>query len=96
MQHARDDPGQARTAERLLAGEHAVGQDAEGEEVAPRVQGAPERLLGGHVEGRPEELPGGREMAGLDLGNAKVHDLRLSRGQDHDVGRLDVAVDHAL
>ena len=33
--------------------------------------------------------------AGQDLGQAPVHHLHLAEGADHDVGRLEVAVDHA-
>ena len=33
--------------------------------------------------------------AGQDLGQAPVHDLDLAEGADHDVGRLQVAVDDA-
>ena len=35
-------------------------------------------------------------VARLELRDAEVHDLRLARGQHHDVGGLDVAMDDAL
>ena len=37
----------------------------------------------------------GHAAAGQDLGQAPVHDLDLAEAADHDVRRLQVAVDHA-
>ena len=42
---------------------------------------------------RPSSVIG--DLARLPLGQAKVHDVRLALGVEHDVARLEVAMDHA-
>jgi hypothetical protein len=83
----------------VLAGEgfpvrqHLVEDDPERKDVAPAVHGSAGHLLRGHVVRRAEELARRRQIRGGDLGDAEVRDLHLAVGGDHDVRRLDVAVD---
>ncbi len=70
----------------------------EREQVGAPVDRPAQRLLRRHVERGPEEVPAGRQVS-LLLGqprDAEVQDLGLARGQEHDVGGLDVAVDDPL
>ena len=55
-------------------------------------------LLGAHVSRRSEHLAleGHGDLARLALGQAEVHQARGAGLVDHDVGRLDVAMDHPL
>ena len=73
-----------------------VHDDAEGIEVG----GGPEllalRLLGRDIVGRSQNRVVGREMAVLGAGDAEVHDLDVAIRLDHDVLRLDVAVDDVV
>jgi hypothetical protein len=54
-------------------------------------------LLGRHVAGCADDGPGGGQAGVLvgALGQAEVGDARLALGVDQDVGRLEVAVQHA-
>src|SRR5690606_8536944 len=75
---------------------------AEAENVAAHVDVGPLGLFGRHVRRRSDDLPGcsyvldERRVTGeasLDLGEAKIEDLRRSVGRYHYVAGLDVAVD---
>ena len=94
--------------ERTATGEHLVQHRAEGEDVASAIHRPAFGLLGRHVGGRAENRsPLGpqicrnrrrRVVPGLrldQLGQAEVHELRLAALREHDVRRLDVAVDDA-
>ena len=87
-------------AERQLAGQQLVEDDAEAVDVAAGVD--PVRLaaglLGAHVGRRAQHLAveGHRRLVGLALGQAEVHQVRPAVVVEHDVRRLDVAVDDAV
>ena len=92
-------------AKRLLAGEALVEHDAHRKQVAPRVGRPALQHLWRHVGGRPrhaERLELGRGprvrllvAKALEPRDAEVKELWRPRGGDHDVLRLQVAVDHA-
>ncbi len=92
--------------ERQPAGQQFVEDDADAVEVAAAVHVLAAGLLGAHVAGRADgELGvGGRQVVergrGQQLGQAEVHHLEQLIGRvrvhDHQVGRLQVAVDDAL
>jgi hypothetical protein len=84
--------------ERRLAGQHLVDQDAERVEVGLVADlGGPSDLLGRHIGGRPQGPPGGGQGRGVEvLGDPEVGQLDLALCGDHQVRRLEVAVDHAL
>lgn len=96
--------GTIRTrGERIRAGQQLVQHHAEGEDVGPVVERFPLHLLGGHVRGRADAR-GRRAHAGDrralsealgELGHAEVGDLGPAVARDHDVVRLEVAVDDA-
>jgi hypothetical protein len=104
------DLGQSSASQTLRiegrgAGEQLVEQHTERVHVRARVDVARVDLLGAHVGGRADELARLRQQrvrleAALDrLGDAEVDHLRLRATvdlRDQHVGRLDVAVDHAL
>src|SRR5205085_168359 len=53
-------------------------------------------LLGGHEAGSADRVALAGEVGGAGLGgDAEVEQVRLARGVEDDVVRLDVAVDHA-
>jgi hypothetical protein len=57
----------------------------------------PRSLFGGHVRRRSHDRAGPRQADVVEaLGQAEVSHLRLAVGGEQDVGRLQVAVDHAL
>ncbi len=86
--------GVAREGE--LTGEHPVEHDAEGEEIRALVHLPLAELLGGHEVGAAEDLVGLGHLRADDVRDAEVHDLGAPVGGDHDVRRLQVAVDDAL
>ena len=99
----------ALTPERGRAPQHLEQQGAEGEDVAARVDRAAAHLLGRHVRRGAHDAPGVGLAAGgcvrvavhdvqrlPQLGQAEVDDLGAARVGDHDVGRLEVAVDHQI
>jgi len=83
--------------ERDLAAEALVGYDAEGVLVGGAGDLGPAALLGRHVIRRPEEVSRGAGRGLLDLlGDAEVCDGHPPARVQHDVARLDVAVDDAV
>jgi elongation factor G len=83
-------------AEGLLAGQHLVEDDAQGEDVGPVVDVAPLDLLRRHVVGGAQELPVVGEVRGVEPRDAEVGELDPPLAGDEDVGGLDVAVHHPL
>ena len=95
------------TAEGALAGHRLEGDAAEGEDVRPRVDRLAAGLLRRRVSGGADEhadarLVGdqlGRRLAvgraQDELGQAEVEHFGVAVGRDHDVVRLEVAVDDA-
>ena len=92
----RVDSGR-RALERRAAGEHLVEDRAQGVDVGGGrdVGGRAAGLLGGHVARRAHDVAGAGQarLALHQLGQAEVGDLRDALVGEHDVGRLDVAVD---
>ena len=95
----------------LAAGEHLIQDAAEGEHVAPVICWKSLGLLGRHVSRRAENHAGlrghqaqGRRVcrAGCRrrhvgrLGKTEVEHFHTAVGTDHDVGRLQIAVNDAL
>ncbi|MCU0723844.1 MAG: hypothetical protein MUC63_09570, partial [Planctomycetes bacterium] len=82
----------------LRAGERLVERGAEGIDVGAEVDRLALALLRGHVGRGAQDLPGhGHAHVGQRVaGEAEVRDLHDALLGDHEVGGLDVAVDHAL
>jgi hypothetical protein len=53
-------------------------------------------VLGRHVGGRADQVAGLGELGRLDARDAEIGDLDGAFARHHDVGGLDVAMDHAL
>ena len=82
--------------EGLSTREHLVEDDAERKDVAAPVHGRAGDLFGRHVVRRPEKLARRGQIRRSDLGDPEIRDLHLAVGRDHDVRRLDVAMDDSL
>jgi hypothetical protein len=91
---------------RLVARGHLVQHHAQREDVRPVIERARLDLFGRHVGSRAHHHTGGREQGrrplGLigrvrfhDLGQAEVEHLHSAVWRDHDVRRLQVAMDDA-
>ncbi len=96
--HAHEDGGDVLRRECRAADEEEIEDGPEREQVGATVDRPAQRLLRRHVERGPEEVPARRQVS-LLLGqsrDAEVQDLGLARGQEHDVGGLDVAVNDPL
>ena len=87
-------------------GQHLVEHDAEAEQIAAVIHLPADRLLGAHVVGRPQNLSGLGLMLGRDVGfrrgffrhefgEAKIQNLDQAAIADADIGRLEIAMDHA-
>ena len=82
--------------ERQAPGDHLEEDDAEGIDVRAAVGLQALDLLGRHVFGSADDAPLGRDPAGPDgPGDPEVEDLGVPLLVDHDVARLEVAVDDA-
>ncbi len=93
-----DQPGEV-PPERDLAGEELEEDDPQRVDVAASIGAMPlaGRLLGRHVPRGPHDpaLDGEGRLVRLAAGQAEIHDDRLASAVDHDVRRLEVAVDDA-
>ena len=91
--------------ERQLAGRHFIEDDAQGEDIAPRVEAPAPRLLGAHVAQRSQDRagnglglfhgqgPGRRRSGGVASLGARIHQLGQPEVQDLGVA---VARDHDI
>jgi hypothetical protein len=90
----------AVTGERRAAGRHLVEHDAQGVEIAARIERRTLGLLGGEVGGRAHHLAGLGQVlfdrAVQGAGDAEVRHLHDPAGRDQDVAGLDVAVHDAV
>ena len=95
----RGDDIVAVVAERKRTGEDLVHHDADRIQVAANVGGFAQETLGREVRNRTDDLPGTRRLrhvAGAPR-QAEVGELHvLTAFENHDVGWLDVAMNHAL
>ncbi len=86
-------------AERGLPEQQLIDDAAQGVHVGGRVGGPPQRPLGGQVEAGADDVTGRRQRGrGIvdELGDPEVADLHRTVRVQHQVARLDVAVDDAL
>ena len=91
-----DDAERRLALEGDPARDHLEEHRPQGVDVGPAVDVAAVRLLRGHVLRRPDDDPGAGDAAGVErAGDAEVHDLGVAVLVDHDVLRLEVAVDDA-
>ena len=95
-----EELGRAPPAEGARTGEHLVQEHAQRENVAPRVDGQPLRLLRRHVRRSADDSPfHGRRLVQRAheirrlLGDTEVEHLRRRRCRDHHVLGLQIAVD---
>src|ERR1700757_4739124 len=80
-----------------LSGEHLIEGDADGIDVGAGVDWLPGDLLGRHIVHGPEDDAGSGELrAEFGKGQPEVEQLYLIVGGDHDVRRLDVAMNDSL
>jgi hypothetical protein len=108
----REQLAESLRGERTVPGEHLVEHDPDREDVAGRADLRARGLLRRHVPRRAEKVPFERDerlgLASLEGGRIdralvltqlrepEVEDLRLTVGVEHDVLRLEVAVDDAF
>src|SRR5882672_1806185 len=97
--------GETVALKRLISAQHFIEDQADGEQVGAAVIGLLEQNLGGHVGGSaaasghgPHALRGLIRSGGSPgaAGDAEVEDLHPVAGGEHDVFRLDVAVNDAF
>ena len=96
-----EERGEGRVAhEGSLPREQLVDDDAQGVDVAARVERLATDLLRAHVLGSSHHHADGRDLGdrlALEaLGDAEVHEPYDAAAVAHDVGRLEVAVDDPL
>ena len=97
--HLLEDRLAAPTAEGGLAGKQLVERAAQAVDVRAHVHhGLFRNLLGGHVVDGAQGLPGCRQLFARRMGQVRprqpqVEDLHLAGGGQHQVRRLDVAMD---
>ena len=96
-EHGVGDFLQGLALERLDVGQQLVENDAEREHVGAAIGGLALHLLGSHVVGRAGAGHGVAAFVAMgDAGDAEIEHARLRAADHEDVGRLDVAMDHAL
>ena len=87
-------------AERPIAGQELVEHDAQTVDVAASVDAVAlaAGLLGAHVGRRSQQLadPGHGDLIAVSLGQSEIHHVGAPVDADHDVRRLDVAVNDAM
>ena len=80
-----------------MPGEHLVENDAHAEQIRPRIERLPFRLLGRHVIRRPDQRPGLRHSRSQRRSrNPKIHHVRPAALVQHDVLWLQIAVNHSF
>ena len=88
------------TSERSFACEHLKEDDAKRIDIRSSVCRlcCAARLLGRHISRSPQESPFQchRHFRGFAFRETKVHDVRRAIAIHHDVGRLQVAMNHAV
>src|ERR1700733_319568 len=88
--------GLAAGIERRLPAQELVERDPEGVHVGAAIDSATEDLLGRHVQWAADAGAGlGCAHRALPLGNAEIHHLDDVVPGDHQVGRLEIAMDDA-
>ncbi len=82
-----------------MTGEQFVQNAAERVDVGGGLGGVPHGAFGGEVGGAADDLAGGGQRAGDGVGEAgdpEVGEFHVPVDREHDVGRLDVPVDHPV
>ena len=78
---------------RQAAGDHLVEHDAERPDIGPHIAALADEMLRRHVGDGPDRRAGARQRrAAGQLGDAEVEELHLAAPRQHDVRRLDVAM----
>src|SRR5690349_22732318 len=88
-----DDGGYVLAGDRALSRSHFIEHNPETEEISAPIKLKTLYLFGRHIVRRAQYLATMRHAAG-SLGDAEVHDFCDVLARDHDVGRLNVAVNH--
>ncbi len=96
LDHVMHHGAQRLTRERLLAREQFVQHHGHGKQVGTPVDLLAHELLGAHVERRADERPLLRQCRIGHVSDAEVGQLDRRIPGHHDIGRLDIAVDHAV
>ena len=98
MLHGQTQSGFAAKGRRT--GQHVVTGNAQGIDVATRIERLAFDLLGAHVSGRSHRSTGLRQFGFIallnDSGKAEIGNLHLAAVGEHDVFRLDVAMHDAV
>ena len=79
-----------------LARQHFIQGHGEAVHIATLVTLGAAQLLGGNIQQGPNDPAVARlALRTAHTGNAEIHDLEQAIGRDHDIGWLDVTMDHA-
>ena len=85
-----------RTRKGQVPAQHAVEDHPQRVDIGAAVNFGPRGLFGRHVFGRADHHACAREHGPFGGAHeSKIHQRRVPVGRQHDVGRLDVAVNHA-
>ena len=87
--------------ERQFAGDHFIEHDTQREDIGPMVGLLPLHLFRRHVSGRPDSTsflrqPRNFTAAGPQFRKSEVHDLDYTIFANHDIFRLDIAMDYTF